>query len=187
MPAIMTALARRNVAINALAKATGTTDPGAMVGGLEALTKDAGEVGRLRSERDAAQRKANAAERMTLLGQLEGRVHTRGELFVDIIEGGKVTGRKPAPLWSAGPQGRTLENLRGYVTAKLANAPATASRNPFEPDAKAAEGAAKGEPTSAQIEAAKKNPAVIAAASRPGAAPIDQLARAHVAAFGGSQ
>lgn len=139
MPAIMSALARRNVAMSALATATGTTDPAAMVGGLEALVTDARAAGELRAERDTLRRRANAEERMSLLGKLQSAgVHARGELFVDVVENGKITGRKPAPLWSAGPNGRTLDNLRNYVALKLANAGPSAHtpRSPFEPDPK---------------------------------------------------
>jgi hypothetical protein len=170
------------------AKLTGKSDHGEIIGGLEAIAKDAGEVGRLRTERNEAQRKANAAERMSLLDKLEAaNIHTRGELFVDVIEGERIVGRKPAPLWSSGPQGRSLENLRGYVALKLANAAPVAKGTPYEPDKERTEKVAKGEATKAQIEAAKKHPAVLAAANRPGAKSIDDLAAAHVAAFGGVQ
>lgn len=176
------------------AKLTGATNPGEITGHLDAIAHDAAACASMRVERDEAKRKANAAERLELLRKLAAaNVHTRGELFADVIDEktGKRAGVRPATLWGPGPSGRSLQNLRGYTAQALAKvAPDASRRTPFEPDATSAEQAAgkraSGEPSASAIEAAKKNPAVIKAASRPGAKPIDEIARAHVAAFGGA-
>ncbi len=145
--AARTEVTRRVMVFEHAAKVTGTNDHQQIIGAIDAMARDAAEVGRLRTERDAAVRKANAQERMDLLTKLEamgGPGHTRGDLFVDIVEGGKIVGRRPAKLWGPGAEGRSLANLRGYVAAKLSNAaPTTAKRSPFEPDPKLAEAGAR--------------------------------------------
>jgi hypothetical protein len=145
--AIRTEITRRVTVYEHAARLTNASDPAQIIGHLDAIVRDAAEVGRLRTERDAAVRKANAQERMDLLTKLEamgGPGHTRGDLFVDIVEGGKIVGRRPAKLWGPGGEGRSLANLRGYVAAKLSNAaPTTAKRSPFEPDPKLAEQGAR--------------------------------------------
>lgn len=143
--AIRTEITRRVMVYEHAARITSASDPAQIIGHLDAMERDAAEVGRLRTERDAAVRKANAQERMDLLTKLEAAgVHPRGELFVDVIEGGKIVGRRAAKLWGPGPEGRSLLNLRGYVAAKLSNAaPTAAKRSPFEPDPKLAENGAR--------------------------------------------
>ncbi len=143
--AIRTEITRRVMVFEHAARITNASAPEQIIGHLDAIVRDAAEVGRLRTERDAAVRKANAQERMDLLTKLEAAgVHTRGDLFVDIVEGGKIVGRRPSKLWGPGAEGRSLANLRGYVAAKLSNAaPTTAKRSPFEPDPKLAEQGAR--------------------------------------------
>jgi ClpP class serine protease len=191
---IRTALVHRVSVYQHAVKLTGEHAPGKITGALDAIAADAKESARLRTERDDARKLSLAAERMELLRQLHAaRIHTRGELFVDVVEGNppKRVGMKPARLFGPGPEGRSIENLRGYVKAKIPKDADTdlASRRetPFQPAAKTLEEAKREQGMSAAaIEEAKKHPAVIAAASRPGAQPIDKIARAHVAAFGGA-
>ncbi len=191
-PAILASLSRRVDVFAAAAKLTGHTSPGAIVGGLQAMASEAAKLSETQGKLVKAQRTANARERMDLLGKLEaGGVHTRGELFEDIVADDSSRSVKPAKLWSAGPEGRTLANLRGYATTKLANA-GSSKRDPFVPDmaaAQAAAGKGDGKPTAAQVEAAKKNPTVLGMFNRPGnAKSLDQIATAFCASgFGGTQ
>ncbi len=193
-PAILSALSRR---VDVFAKAsalTGQTSPGEVIGGLDRIAADAAKYDDTKAQLVKVQRKANAQERMDLLGKLEaGNVHTAGELFVPVLDANdKRTGdRKPAPQWSAGPEGRTLTNLRGYTTSKLTNG-GPPKRDPFVPDmaaALAAAGAKDGKPTAAQIEAAKKNPTVLGMFNRPNnEKTLDQIATAFcTSGFGGAQ
>lgn len=143
--AARTELTRRVMVFEHAARLTGASDHQQIIGHLDAMARDAAEVGRMRGERDAAVRKANARERLDLLTKLDAAgIHTRGELFVDETDAnGKRTGVRPAKLWGPGPEGRPLANLRGYVAQKLSNAAPTAKRTPFEPDHKAAEQGAR--------------------------------------------
>lgn len=192
-PAIKTALSHQASVFAHASKLAGSTDPGKIMGALDAIAADASESKRLRTERDAATRKANASRRMDLLRALEaGGVHTRGELFADHVD--PVTGARtlrPAKLWGPGPEGRPLANLEGYVKQKLATATPPASKSPFNPDPQIGESMARGARgpgiTLTAIERAKTHPAVLAAASRPGAQPLENIARAHVVSFGGDQ
>lgn len=189
--AIRTALAGRVSVYQHAARVTGKAAPGEITGALDAIAKDAADVARMRAERDAAQRQANAAERMRLLHKLSAMgAHTPGELFryePDARGNRQIAG--PAKLWGPGPTGRTLANLRGYVAAVEARAPGApapkAARDPFQPKPPPPPGAGpRGEPTDAEVEAAKTAPAVVAAFNRPGnTQTLADLARTHARLF----
>lgn len=187
--AIRTALAGRVSVYQHAARVTGRAAPGEITGALDAIAKDAAAVGRMRAERDDALRKSNAAERMQLLRKLAAMgTHTAGELFrYDAGPGGERVIAGPAKLWGPGPSGRTLANLRGYVAQCEARAPGTpaprAARDPFQPKP-AASRTAPGEPTQAEVDAAKQHPAVLNAFNRPGnTQTLDALARTHARHF----
>ncbi len=96
---------------------------------------------------------------------------------------------KPAIRIRSAYASMPIGTLRTLVADLEKDAPAK-PRNPFTPDPKRAEDAAggtqtkRGEPTPAQIEAAKQHPNVIAAASRSGNnLSLDKLAETHARLF----
>lgn len=153
--AIRTNLTRRMAVFSHASKLVGSENPDTIMGAIDSLARDAAEAGRLRTERNDALKRANAAERKELLTKLiDAGVHTRGELFTDVVEGGKVVGMRPAKLWGPGKEGRTLDNLRGYVKQQLAGAAPKPKASPFEPDEKIKGGAFV---TSSDKKLAEKN------------------------------
>lgn len=138
--AITTEITRRVQVYEHAQRLTGATTHGEIIGHLDATFRDAGDTRRMRDERDKARSASNARERLDLLAKLEAHgVHTRGELFVDIVNAdGKRTGVRPAKLWGPGPEGRPLANLRGYVSQRLSTSTPKAKTTPFEPDPKLA-------------------------------------------------
>jgi ClpP class serine protease len=187
IPALRSALAAATSTLDAVARLVGAKSHGEIVGAVEATAKDAKNAIRYRRERDEQRASAEKRERVEILQSLaaaDPKGHPRGRLLVDIVEGDKIVGVKPAKLWDDGPEGRTLANLRGYSRTVLDAMPA-AERNPFdappiEPDQKNA--TAGGEPTPGEIEAAKRDPAVVLAFQTTPGAKIDDLARTHVIA-----
>jgi ClpP class serine protease len=187
IPALRSALAAATSTLDAVARLVGAKSHGEIVGAVEATAKDAKNAIRYRRERDEQRAAAEKRERIEILQSLaaaDPKGHPRGRLLVDIVEGDKIVGVKPAKLWDDGPEGRTLANLRGYSRTVLDAMPA-AERNPYdapptEPDQKIA--TASGEPTPGEIEAAKRDPAVVLAAQTTPGANLDALARNHVLA-----
>lgn len=203
MPALKTAaIALRQVRDHA-AKLTGQKSASGIVGGLSAIAEDAGEVGKLRGDMKAQQKKWADRERMDLLGKLAAANlpgYTRGDLFVDTTEDvfnekGQRTGAKRVAVRPAKQYAEMkLSTLRGIVDNKVKNGGSSTKRKtPFEPDRAAAEQAAKGakdgKPSAAAIEAAKSHPDVIRMANRPGnQIPIEKIAESFAAhGFGGVQ
>ncbi len=130
---------------------TGTANASEARGGLEALAKDAAKSARYRSERDAANVKAEGQERIGILLALAKRgepEHARAKLIVDVVaaDGKTLTGEvRPAKLWGDGPEGRSMANLRGYYKAVCAGAPPPVV-SVFQPDPKRAQQATGGAP-----------------------------------------
>jgi ClpP class serine protease len=181
-PAILSALTGRVSVFTKASALTGHKSPGEIVGGLDLMAKDAAALGETKTRLDTVQRKANARERMDLLGSLaSANVHTRGELFEDIVDGDKIIGKKPAKLWSSGPEGRTLANLRGYTASALAGVSPGQSRSPYQPS----EDAAKGAASTARAKSAEKDPAVQRAAKS--GIPVEDAAAIYAREFGGAQ
>ena len=135
-PAIKSAAMRAQRVYAHAAKLTGRSGE-QVLGGLDAMAEDAAASTKMRDELNVIRRAQNSAERVALLEKLAAAgVHPRGELFVDVVEGDKIVGRRPAKLWGAGPEGKSLAHLRGYVASKIANGShAPAQRSPYEPDA----------------------------------------------------
>lgn len=188
IPALRAAAIGMHRTLDAVARHVGAKAHGEILGCVEAVAKDAANAARYRNERNAATAKADAKERIEILMALSAadpKNHPRGNLLVDVVEGGKIVGVRPAKLWSDGPEGRTLANLRGYSRTVLSSAPAQEpnpyDRAPADADPKAANAQAN-EPTAGEIEAAKRDPAVIIAASTTPGAKLDDLARNHVIA-----
>lgn len=188
--AIRTALAGRVSVYQHAARVTGRAAPGEITGALDALAEDAASVGRMRAERDDAVRTANAAERMQLLRKLAAMgTHSPGELFrYDAGPNGQRVIAGPAKLWGPGPSGRTLANLRGYVAACEARTPGApapkTARDPFQPKPPPPGRGPAGEPTQAEVDAAKQQPAVLNAFNRPGnTQTLDALARTYARHF----
>lgn len=187
VPALRSALATATATLDSVARLVGAKTHGEILGAVEATAKDARNAIRYRSERDKEREAAAERERIDILMALSAKDpngHPRGKLLVDVVVDGKVTGVKPAELWGDGPKGRTLENLRGYsrtVLEAVADEP-----NPYDAPAANPSGDAAGanpnEPSVGEIEAAKRDPAVIIAARTTPGAKLDDLARNHVLA-----
>jgi ClpP class serine protease len=181
-PAILTALAGRIGVYSAAAKHTGHASPREIVGGLDAMAAAAAASGVMRKDLAAAQSKANAQERMDLLGKLSAaNVHTPGELYEHVIVGGKIVDKKPSKLFGPGPEGRTLKNLRGYTAQALANASPQKTKSPYQPSEKAAASAV----TTAGAERAKSAPAVQRAVK--GGVSEEDAAAIYAREFGGAK
>lgn len=146
---------------------------------------------RAKAEKEA-KIKADKAERLALCkrGIATGAPEmARGKVYRDVIGAdNKRTGVALAPQFAE----MRLGTLRGLVEGLEASAP---KRNPFEPDKARSEAAAReagagnspigadGKPTSAAIEAAKKDPTVIRMFNAPNnTRPIDAIAAAFVLA-----
>lgn len=159
VPAIKGALAAKVSLANLVMARTDTKDPAAAEGALDRIIADASEVHAARTERDQYRAESERQERITILDRLVLRgdsEHTRGKLFVDVVRDGKIVGRKPAPLWSDGPEGRTIENLRGYAQ-QVERTPAAAKSTPFEPSESAAKDANGEGVTEADRQAAARH------------------------------
>jgi ClpP class serine protease len=186
LPALRAAAITMHRTLDAVSRHVGAKAHGEILGCVEAVAKDAANAARYRTERNAASARADERERIDILMSLaaaDPKGHPRGNLLVDVVQDGKIVGVKPAKLWGDGPEGRTLQNLRGYSRTVLSAAPAQ-EQNPYDrppPDAdpKAATAQA-GEPTPGEIEAAKRDPAVLIAAQTTPGANLDALARQHV-------
>ncbi len=172
------ALAWRRVIVKVEAM-TGRTDPDEQVGALMAVEKDAANAGRYRAERNKLRAEGEAAERLSLAKRLVDAGEPRGRVLVDVIKDGKRAGVKLSPMYAE----MRIGILRGEVETREAQ---KRPRDPFKPDEAAAREAAKagsdtkGEPTPAQIEAAKKDPVVQAIAKRSGnTLSLDELAKNH--------
>lgn len=172
-----TLLAWRRVVTKAAAM-TGRTDPDEQVGALTAIEKDAANAGRLRAERNKLRDKLEVDERMSLAHRLVNAGEPRGRVFVDTVSSdGKRTGIKLSPMYAE----MKIGTLRGEVETRE---PRREKRDPFKADEAAARAAASkpadGEPTPAMIEAARKDPVVIAIARRSGnTLSLDDLAKNH--------
>jgi len=158
---------------------TGRADSDEQVGALRAIEKDAANAGRYRAERNKLRAEGEAAERLSLAKRLVDAGEPRGRVLVDVIKDGKRAGVKLSPMYAE----MRIGILRGEVETREAQ---KKPRDPFKPDETAAREAAKagsgtkGEPTPAQIEAAKKDPVVIAIAKRSGnTLSLDDLAKNH--------
>jgi len=158
---------------------TGRADSDEQVGALRAIEKDAANAGRYRAERNKLRAEGEAAERLSLAKRLVDAGEPRGRVLVDVIKDGKRAGVKLSPMYAE----MRIGILRGEVETREAQ---KKPRDPFKPDEAAAReaakagGSTKGEPTPAQIEAAKKDPVVIAIAKRSGnTLSLDDLAKNH--------
>lgn len=158
---------------------TGRADSDEQVGALRAIEKDAANAGRYRAERNKLRAEGEAAERLSLAKRLVDAGEPRGRVLVDVIKDGKRAGVKLSPMYAE----MRIGILRGEVETREAQ---KQPRDPFRPDEAAAReaakagGSTKGEPTPAQIEAAKKDPVVIAIAKRSGnTLSLDDLAKNH--------
>lgn len=154
---------------------------------VEAVVADAARIPGLLRERDE-QRSANLGrERLDILKALsDAGVHSRGEMLVDILSAdGKPTGQaKAAKLWSDGPEGRTMPNLRAYATAKIPGGGGGKEASPYAaPPAEADEAAALARGPVPTV--AKTSPAVRAAV-RAGV-PDDEAAAILAREFGGAR
>ncbi len=158
---------------------TGQSDPGAVLGALTAMAEDAAASGRLRRERDKAQRLQNRDERQRLAHQLVASGVPRTDVFHDIVSSdGTRQGVKLAPVYAE----MRLSTLRGHAAQKAKNAP---RRNPFEPDrdaaAAASNGSKNGGSKETRIKAALEHPHVVEWANRPGQTlSLEQLAKSFV-------
>lgn len=186
VPALRATVATMGATLDAVARLVGAKGHAEIVGAVEATAKDAAKAIRYRAERDEQRKRSDAKERMDLLLALSAADpagHPRGKLIVDVVEGEKITGSKPAPLWSDGPEGRTLANLRGYARTVLGSQSGTkpTDANPYDkPPAAPADHASAD--MAGEIEIAKRDPAVqLAARTTPGAT-LDDIAKNHVIA-----
>ena len=151
---------------------TGQQRTSSILGGLEALAKDAAASARYKDELRAANRRANRQERMALLRKLViAGVHSPGEVFTH-DDRGRVIG--PSKLWGPGRGGRSLLNLQGYVQAKLQNGGGAPRRNPYQPDAALAETSS----TEARIKRDAQSPEIRRMAENSSASP-ERLAAAR--------
>lgn len=178
VPAQKSALLAWRRVVTKAAAMTGRTDPDEQVGALTAIEKDAANAGRLRAERNKLRERIEVDERMSLAHRLVNAGEPRGRVFVDVVStDGKRTGIKLTAMYAE----MKLGTLRGEVEARE---PRREKRDPFKADEAAARAAASkpadGEPTPAMIEAAKKDPVVLAIARRSGnTLSLDDLAKNH--------
>lgn len=176
--AIKTAALRMRTALDACMRETGTKGLDALVGAVKAVAADSRRVSEVEDRNRKMARASRFQKRMALAKKLAAANLpgcTRGDLFVDVVDG--TSGKRQIKLAPEYQQMR-LETFEAFVDRKLKNAgPTRASREtPFAPNAAtAAEG-----PRTALVEAAKKNPVVIAAAQRSDAT-LQQCAEAYVA------
>jgi hypothetical protein len=162
-------------------KLTAQSAPGAVVGGLTVMARDAADSGRLRAERNALRQKQEHAERFALADRLVAcGGATRGKVFLDDVNADgtrKVVDGKPVVKLTRVYAEMRLDTLRGEVEGYERSA---RPRDPFVADRNAAETAAKnvrrdGLSPEARLEAAKKDPTVIRLAQQSGH-PIEAVA-----------
>jgi hypothetical protein len=176
IPALRTALSRSDALLDQVASMVGAKGHAEILGALEPTVADAGKAKRYRDERNTANARAAARERMDLLASLytqDPTGHPRGKLVVDVVEDvkdaqGRVTSSRvvdtrPAELWSDGPKGRTLENLRAYTRATLAGLPASQTSPYDKAPLETNEAAAKALATQQNANGAARAPGVRAA------------------------
>lgn len=179
LPALRTAAVGMHRLLDAVAGLVDAKAHHEIKGCVGAVADDARKAERYRAERNA-QRDANAKrERMDHLNALDAAgIHPHGELLVPEFDAaGKPTGKNlPAPV---GIAALPLADLRAYARTKLAGRAPSAEASPYkphEPDPARSQEL----PIAAEIEAAKKEPAVLIAA-RTSTRPIDEIAREYVA------
>ncbi len=178
--AVKTALVRKLQVTDYVAALTGTTDEGAQLGQLRAMSEDAAASGKLRRDVSEMRTRADSTERLDLLKKLAASNlpdYPRGNLLVDdVAENGRVTATKPAPAYAE----MKLSTLRGLVNAKISNAAPAAERSPFvaQPDPAIAAQSAH----AYAVEEAKKHP-VVQKAARDGI-DITTAAETYVRNFG---
>lgn len=175
-------------------KLTGHRTAHGIVGALTTMSKEAGKAQRLATEKAEAERRARKVERWDLAKRLvacDGE--KRGKVFRDRVgKDGQRVMRDGKPVIDLAPQfaEMRLTTLRQLVADHEAS---TKSRNPFEPDERAAKAAAdaakpgapvRGEPTEAQLKAAMQLPLVKRIAEQTNAK-IEDAARAYLAAAAG--
>lgn len=172
----------RQVFDHAAALTGHTTAPG-IVSSLSKIATEAAASKRLRAERDAGRKVAEAADRDNLCKRLVAcNGEPRGRVFVDTVnDAGERTATALTPQFAE----MRMATLRDLVAD---HEKTTKRPDPFKPDETAAREAAQnaragGGDTAARVERAKSSPVVLTAFGRPGnALSIDKLAAAHVAA-----
>jgi hypothetical protein len=172
--AVRTAALKNARALGRMMAATETKSIDALEGAVKAHAGDARRLAELEEQNKKLTRAANTRERLDLLKSLVAAGFDRKEYLVDRVDEHGHKTLEPAPGYRA--KDMKLGALRDLAQRKLkGGAPRRAAEaKPATEPQKAAVGAAA-------VEAAKKNPVVIAAAGRSDAT-LDQLAEAYVAA-----
>lgn len=172
----------------------GQTDNDAIIGA--ALNIPSKIAAGKKAAQDLADQRAivDEAERGDLVRRLnETAAVARTKLYADAIDdaGNRILDASGKPKVRIRTRYATMElgMLRGLVTDLEGDAPKK-RKSPFEPDAEAAKAAAdamtpkRGEPTKAQVEAAKSHPTVVAAFRRSGnTLTLDKIAESHARLF----
>jgi ClpP class serine protease len=149
---------------------TGAKRVGELEGHVKSLVEDAAHMAGLRATNKSLRTAAARRERMALLHKLASANlpgYPRGELFVDEVDDKGARTIKPAPAFAE----MKLSTLRGFVSAKVANAPA-AKKSPFQPS----ESAAKAAVTEGNVADASQSPLTKSIAARSSAS-ADQIAK----------
>jgi len=190
MPAQKSAALDMRQVFDLAAQITGQGTAEGILGGLVAMSADAGDAASLRSKLTAINADRARTERWALAKRLVAcgaPGWDRGRVYEDVVteSGERKLDERGNPMIKLAPivAEMKLGTFRGMVEGFERN---KTPANPFEPDEARAREASRGAPihgdTAARIERAKKHPKVIAMSQRPGQnLTLDQLATAFVA------